>query len=109
MSKLGDMFREFEEQEQEEIKPKKIVPKPIIAPKVKTKVMAKPRKSKKKVLDICPECNRKYKIFQDKDMNKEEILKDIADNILKNGDLLTLDFWRGQKFNYDNLLEMRKI
>lgn len=60
-------------------------------------------------LELCPECNRKYKIFQDKDLTKEDILKDIADNILKNGDLLTLDFWRGQKFNYDNLFEMRKV
>lgn len=33
MSKLGDMFREFEEQEQKEIKPEKIVQKPIIAQK----------------------------------------------------------------------------
>lgn len=91
-----------------EFETKKIVQKPIITYEQKTKIMAKPKKPKKKVQDFCPECNRKYKIFQDKDMTKEVILKDITDNILKNGDLLTLDFWRGQKFNYDNLFEMRK-
>lgn len=94
---------------QKEHEPEELLPKPIIAPEVKIKVTAKPKKSKKKVQDICSKCNRKYKIFQDKDLTKEEILKDIANSILKHGDLLTLDFWRGQKFNYDNLFEMRKI
>lgn len=105
MSKLGDLFREFEEQE----KPKEIVSKPIVKPKSKImdKSIQKKRESKK-IQDVCSECNRKYKIFQDKDMTKEEILKDIVNNILKYGDFLTLDFWRGQKFNYDNLFEMRK-
>ncbi|MBA7492065.1 hypothetical protein ES702_02614 [subsurface metagenome] len=107
MSKFN--FSSLEEKTKSKPLPiKKVVSKPIIAPKIKTKVTAKPKKSKKKVPDICLECNRKYIIFQDKDMNKEEILKDITNNILKNGDLLTLDFWRGQKFNYDNLFEMRK-
>lgn len=71
---------------------KKIVSKPIIASSQKTKIMAKPKKSKKKFFDICPECNRRYKIFQDIDLTKEEILKDIANNILEKGHLMTLDY-----------------
>jgi len=42
-------------------------------------------------------------------MTKEEILKDIPDNILKKGYLLTLDYWRGQKLDFDTLFEMRKV
>ena len=68
------------------------------------KIEKKPQKAEQ----FCPECNRSYKISQDKDRNKKELLKDIANNIIEKGNLLTLDFWRGQKFIYDNLLEMRK-
>jgi len=68
------------------------------------KIEKKPQKAEQ----FCPECNRSYKISQDKDRNKKELLKDIANNIIEKGNLLTLDFWRGQKFIYDNLFEMRK-
>jgi len=50
MSKLGDMFREFEEQEQEEIKPEKKKPKTIMIPDeiipARTKIFADRKKDK---------------------------------------------------------------
>ena len=71
---------------------KEIKPKPI--KKIVSKSIMKPISRKK--------------IFQDKDMNKEEIINWISRFIKENEKQYTLDFLRGQKLIYETINEVRK-
>lgn len=70
----------------------------------------KPKKviRKKYFPEICPECNKKHTIFQDKDMNKSEIINWFSKYLVKNKGNFTLDWLRGQKLTFESVNEMRK-
>jgi len=70
----------------------------IIKPKIKPKIISE---------SIMKPISRK-KVFQDKDMNKEEIINWISKFIRENETQYTLDFLRGQKLIYETINEMRK-
>jgi len=57
---------------------------------------------------MCPICNKKYKITQDKNMNKDEIIQWFTTFINRNKDNFTLDWLRGQKLTFEGIFEMRK-
>jgi len=57
---------------------------------------------------MCPICNKKYKITQDKNMNKDEIIQWFTTFINRNKDNFTLDWLRGQKLTFESIYEMRK-
>jgi len=61
-----------------------------------------------KTNNICPKCNRRIKIAQDKSMNKDEIIQWFTTFINRNEDNFTLDWLRGQKLTFESIYEMRK-
>ncbi len=61
-----------------------------------------------KTNNICPKCNKRIKITQDKSMNKDEIIQWFTTFINRNKDNFTLDWLRGQKLTFESIYEMRK-
>jgi len=59
-------------------------------------------------IDICPTCNKKYKITQDKSMNKDSIVDWFTKYLTENKQNFTLDWLRGQKLTFESVKEMRK-
>jgi len=60
------------------------------------------------IIDMCPICNKRYNITQDKSMSKDEIIQWFTTFINKNKDKFTLDWLRGQKLTFESIYEMRK-
>lgn len=58
--------------------------------------------------NICPKCNKRIKLTQDKSMNKDEIVQWFTTFINRNKDNFTLDWLRGQKLTFESIYEMRK-
>ena len=61
-----------------------------------------------KTNNICPKCNKRSKITQDKSMNKDEIIQWFTTFINRKKDSFTLDWLRGQKLTFESIYEMRK-
>ena len=59
-------------------------------------------------IEICPSCNKRYKITQDKSMNKDSIIDWFIKYLTKNKQNFTLDWLRGQKLTFESVNEMRK-
>jgi len=59
-------------------------------------------------IDICSTCNKRYKIIQDKYMNKDTIIDWFRKYLTKNEQNFTLDWLRGQKLTFESVNEMRK-
>lgn len=57
---------------------------------------------------ICPTCNKRHKITQDKDMDRNEIVDWFTKYIIENKHNFTLDWLRGQKLTFESVNEMRK-
>lgn len=57
---------------------------------------------------ICPTCNKRHKITQDKDMDRNEIIDWFTKYIIENKQNFTLDWLRGQKLTFESVNEMRK-
>ena len=57
---------------------------------------------------ICPTCNKRRKITQDKDMDRNEIVDWFSKYITENKKKFTLDWLRGQKLTFESVNEMRK-
>lgn len=57
---------------------------------------------------ICPTCNKRYKITQDKSMNKDTIIDWFTKHLTENKQNFTLDWLRGQKLTFESVNEMRK-
>ena len=64
--------------------------------------------TKDNTIDICPMCNKRTKITQDKSMNKDEIIQWFSIFINRKKDNFTLDWLRGQKLTFESIYEMRK-
>ncbi len=61
-----------------------------------------------KTINICPKCNKRIKINQDKSMNKDEIIQWFSTFINRNKDIFTLNWLRGQKLTFESIYEIRK-
>ncbi|MFX0039787.1 MAG: hypothetical protein ACFFCY_03700 [Promethearchaeota archaeon] len=61
-----------------------------------------------KAINICPKCNKRSKINQEKNMNKDEIVHWFTIFINRNKDHLILDWLRGQKLPFEVIYGMRK-
>jgi len=59
-------------------------------------------------ITICPTCNKRHKITQDKDMDRNEIVDWFTNFVNENKDNFTLDWLRGQKLTFESVNEMRK-
>lgn len=59
-------------------------------------------------IEICPTCNKRYKITQEKSMNKDSIIDWFTKYLTKNKQNFTLDWLRGQKLTFESVNEMRK-
>lgn len=59
-------------------------------------------------IGVCPPCNRRYKITQDKSMNKDTIIDWFMRYLTKNKQNFTLDWLRGQKLTFESVNEIRK-
>ena len=57
---------------------------------------------------ICPTCNKRHKITQDKGMDRNEIVDWFTKYIIENKQNFTLDWLRGQKLTFESVNEMRK-
>ncbi len=64
--------------------------------------------SEDNTIGICPTCNKRYKITQDKSMNKESLIDWFKKYITENKQNFTLDWLRGQKLTFESVNEMRK-
>ena len=66
------------------------------------------RITRENTIDICPTCNKRYKITQDKSMNKDTIIDWFTKYLTENKQTFTLDWLRGQKLTFESVNEMRK-
>ena len=57
---------------------------------------------------ICPTCNKKHTIFQNKNMDKNEIINWFIKYLVENKNHFMLDQLRGQKLTFESVNEMRK-
>jgi len=57
---------------------------------------------------LCPTCNKRHKITQDKGMDRNEIVDWFTKYIIENKQNFTLDWLRGQKLTFESVNEMRK-
>jgi len=102
MSLLEKALKKIEELKK--IPDKKITPRIEKIPEEQKK----PKKPKIRKEEICPTCNKIHKIFQDKDMNKSEIINWFTKYLVVNKENFTLDWLRGQKLTFESVNEMRK-
>ena len=59
-------------------------------------------------IDICPTCNKRYKITQDKSMNRDTIIDWFTKYLTENKQNFTLDWMRRHKLTFESVNEMRK-
>lgn len=58
--------------------------------------------------DLCPTCDKRLFIPQDKGMAKNEIVRWLNEYIIYNRNIIPLDFLRSQKLILESIVEMRK-
>ena len=59
-------------------------------------------------IEICPTCNKRYQITQDKFKNKDTVIDWFIKYLTENEQNFTLDWLKGQKLTFESVNEMRK-